>query len=336
MKTQLTSRLLLALLLPLSVLQSSTSFAEDSTYELSSKFTLGDATKFDSTAIDNRRLRLYVTRGDQIDVVNLETQKIIGTIPETYGVRDVTFAQDLNLGFSSNSQTNTVTVFNLDSMRRMIDIQVTGGGLDSILYEPAVHKVYVFNRQSGTVDVIDAKTLQLIHTIKSSGKPSRAITDNYGHIYVNVQDSSASGSAIEMIDAVADKVVSTWKLGGCDQPTGLAFDIDHSRLISACRNRVAVVTNSLTGAPVAKFSIGDQADNVLYDSETRNIFVANGGDTATLTITHQSGSDGYRVIQNLATLGGANMMTTFKQSKEIFLPAIADHKLVVLVVNRKK
>lgn len=336
MKTQMTSMtsstLLLAVLLMFSTLQSPPAFAEESTYELSSKFMLGDATKYDLTAVDPRRLRLYVTRGDRIDVVNLESQKIIGRIPETYGVRGVAFAQDLNLGFSSNSQTNTVTVFNLDSMRRIKDIQVAGNGLDSILYEPAVHKVYVFNNQSGTVDVIDAKTLQVIHSIKSSGKPSQAVTDGYGHIYVNVQDSSG----IDMIDAAKDTVVSTWKLEGCDQPSGLAFDIDHSRLISACGNRRAVVTNSLTGIRIAQFSVGTNAGSVLYDSETRNIFVANGGEPATLTIAHQTGFDGYRVIQNLPTLSGAKMMTTYKLSKEIFLPAIADHKFFILVVNRKK
>ncbi len=336
MKTQMTFRLLLALLMPFSILLSTSSYAEDSTYEIRSKFTLGDATKFDLTAVDNRRLHLYVTRGDRIDVVNLDSQKVMATISDTLGVRGVAFAQDLNLGFSSNSQNNTVTVFNLDSMRRIKDIPVAGSGLDSILYEPAVHKVYVFNQQSGTVDVIDAKTLQVVNSIKSSGKPTQAITDNYGHIYMNVQDSASNSSAIEMIDASKDKVVSTWKLEGCDQASGLAFDIDHSRLISTCRNRKAVVTNSLTGTRIAQFSVGDNAGSILYDSETRNIFVANGGEPATLTIAHQSGSDSYQVIQKMPTVSGAKFMTTFKQSKEIFLPAIADQKMVILVVGRKK
>jgi YVTN family beta-propeller protein len=331
-KTKSTSTLLLAILLPFSVLQSSPSLAEESTYELRQRFTLGDAEKYDFTAVDNKRLRLYVTRGDRIDVVNLATNKVMGTIPETYGVGGVTFAQDLNLGFTSNRQTNTVTVFNLESMRRVTDIQVAGSGLDSILYEPAVHKVYVFNRNSSTVDVIDAKTLKIIHSIKSSGKPSRAVTDNYGHIYLNVQE----GAGVDVIDATSDKLVSTWSLAGCDQPSGLAIDVDHSRLISACRNRIAVVTNALTGTHIAQFAIGDNADSVLYDSESRNIFVANGGEGGTLTVTHQSDSDQYRVIQNLATLNGAKSMTMNKQSKEIFLPVNADHKFVVLVVNTKK
>jgi len=328
---QITSTLLLALLLPFSVLQSSPSLAEESKYELSSEFTLGDATKSDFAAVDNKHLRLYMTRGDQVDVVNLDTNKIMGTIPETYGVHGVTFAQDLNLGFTSNSKTNTVTVFDLESMRRITDIQMIGSGLDNILYEPAVHKVYVFNNNGSTIDVIDARTLKVIHSIKLSGKPSRAITDNYGHIYLNIQDYAG----IDVIDAFTDKVESTWKLADCDQPSGLAFDVDHSRLISACHNHIAVVTNSLTGANIAQFSIGDNADSVLYDSETCNVFVANGGGNGTLTIVHQSDSDHYRVVQNLVTLSGAKMMTMNKQSKEIFLPTIADNKFVVLVVNTK-
>lgn len=331
MKTRIISTLLLAIFIPLSALQSSRSFAEDSAYDIIQKFTLGAATQYDFTAVDNKRLRLYVTRGDHVDVVNLDTNKIMKTIPETYGVRGVTFAQDLNLGFTSNSQTHTVTVFDLESMRRIADVQVAGSGLDHILYEPAVHKVYVFNHQSSSIDVIDAKALKVIRSIQSSGKPSQAVTDNYGHIYVNVQDHAG----IDVIDATTDKLESTWKLADCDQPSGLALDVDHSRLISACRNRIAVVTNSLTGANVAKFSIGEDANTVLYDSEARNVFVANGGGSGTLTIAHQLSSDRYRVVQNLVTLSGAKTMTMNKQSKEIFLPVIGDNKLTVLVVNTK-
>ncbi len=331
MKPRIFSTLLFAVLVPLSALHSPKSFAEDSNYDVIQKFTLGDVPKYDFVAVDNKRLRLYVTRGDHVDVVNLDTNKIMKTIPETYGVTGVAFAQDLKLGFISNRQNNTVTVFDLESLRRISDIQVSGGGVDSILYEPAVNKVYVFNSSASTIDVIDAKTLKFIHSIKSSGKPSQAVTDNYGHIYVNVQDHAG----IDVIDATTDKLESSWKLSDCDQPSGLAFDVDHSRLISACRNRIAVVTNSLTGANVAQFSIGDDANTVLYDSESRNVFVANGGGSGTLTIAHQLSSDRYRVIQNLATLSGAKTMTMNKQSKEIFLPVIADHKLVVLVVNTK-
>lgn len=331
MKTRILSPFVFAILATLSALHSPRSFAEDSTYDIIQKFTLGDATKYDFVTVDNKRLRLYVTRGDRVDVVNLDTNKIMKTIPETYGVTGVAFAQDLKLGFISNSQNNTVTVFDLESMRRVSDIQVSGGGLDHILYEPAVNKVYVFHSNTSTIDVIDAKTLKVIHSIKSSGKPSQAVTDNYGHIYVNIQDHAG----IDVIDATTDKLESTWKLADCDQPSGLAFDVDHSRLISACRNRVAVVTNSLTGANVAQFSIGDDADTVLYDSEARNVFVANCGGSGTLTIAHQSSSDRYRVIQNLVTLSGAKTMTMNKQSKEIFLPVIRDNKLVVLVVNTK-
>ncbi len=329
MKTRIISTLLLAILVPLSALLSTASFAEDSAYDIVQKFTLGDTPKYDFVAVDNKRLRLYVTRGDRVDVVNLDTNKVMAAISETHGVGGVTFAQDLNLGFTSNRQNHTVTVFNLESLRRIADIQVTGG--DNILYEPAVHKVYVFDRNSSTIDVIDAKTLKVIHSIQSSGKPSQTVTDNYGHIYVNIQDHAG----IDVIDATTDKLESTWRLAGCEQPSGLAFDVDHSRLISACHNRVAVVTNALTGANVAQFSIGDDADTVLYDSESRNVFVASGGGSGTLTIAHQLSSDRYRVTQSLTTLSGAKTMTMNKQSKEIFLPAFADNKLVVLVVNTK-
>jgi hypothetical protein len=54
-------------------------------------------------------------------------------------------------------------------------------------------------------------------------------------------------SSIGVIDIKTHKLVATWKLTGCDEPTGLGFDPKNHRLFSACDNEVMAVTDSQTG-----------------------------------------------------------------------------------------
>src|SRR5471032_1973051 len=65
-------------------------------------------------------------------------------------------AQDLKLGFTSNGRANSVTVFDLDTLKVKQELPIPGQNPDAILYEPQSHKLYTFNGTSGDVTVIDA------------------------------------------------------------------------------------------------------------------------------------------------------------------------------------
>ena len=136
-------------------------------YAIQQRWDLGPATHWDYLAIDPQRKRLFVTRGDHVQVLDLATGKPVGEIPNTSGVHGVAFAQDLKLGFTSNGRANTVTVFDLDTLQVKGEWKVEGKNPDAILYDPATHKLYTFNGKSADVSVFDAASGKLLSTISA-------------------------------------------------------------------------------------------------------------------------------------------------------------------------
>ena len=103
------------------------------------------------------------------------------------------------------------------------------------------------------------------------GKPEPAVTDDAGHIFVNLGDVSK----ISEIDAHTYKVLATWSIAPCDGPTGLALDVAHHRPFSACANQKLVVTDATDGHQVAVLPIGTDPDAAGFDTDTKNVFSSN-------------------------------------------------------------
>ncbi len=300
-------------------------------YALGQSMQLGAATKWDFISIDAQRQRLFVTRGDRVDVVEIPSGKIVGMIPNTLGVHGVALAQDLKLGFTSNGKTNSVTVFDLETLAHKAEIALKGKNPDVILYEPFTRKVYAFNGSSADFEVIDATTLKVVDTVKVSGRPEFAVSDEHGKIFFNVEDKSE----MQVIDAKSNKVVAKWPLKGCVEPTGLAMDLKNSRLFSACANGVAVVTDAHSGKKVAQFAIGEHPDAVIYDADTRTVLTSAGGGTGTLALAHQDDADHYTVRPALVTAKGAKTMAMNPADKTVYLPTVVGDTFVLLVAARK-
>ena len=320
------------LALTLLSLTSASALAVEPSYQLTQRLSLGAATKWDFTSIDATRQRLFVTRGDHVDVLELPSGKSIGTIPDTHGVHGVAFAQDLKLGFTSNGKSNSVTVFDLDSLKTTAEIAITGVNPDAILYEPTVHKLFVFNGKSANVDVIDATTLKVIDTVKATGKPEFAVTDGHGKIYFNIEDKPG----INIIDVVSNKLTATWKLKKCDEPSGLAIDVKHSRLFSACSNGIVAVTDTRTGKRASQFAIGEHPDAVIYDIDNHLVLTSGGGGVGSLTVAHQDDANHYTVRANIVTEKGAKTMAMNTTDKTVYLPAVVGDQFLVLVAEWKK
>jgi len=304
------------------------SMAETPNIQLENSIALPGNGKTDYASIDPQRHRLYITHGNQVQVIDLQSQKEIGSIAGTEGVHGVDFAPEFNLGFTSNGRSNSVTVFALDTLAVKQQVKVGGRNPDAILYVPQLHQLYTFNGGSADVSVFDVPSMRLAATIKVGGRPEFAVHDGAGHIYVNIEDKNA----LEMIDAAAGKVAAHWPLTGCEEPTGLAFDSAQSRLFSVCGNKVAVVTDARSGKQIANFEIGAHPDAAAYDPATGLIYVSNGG-SATLTVARQNSSDHYEVLVNAKTVAGAKTMAFDSVSKRVYLPVAIDGNLKVMVIS---
>jgi DNA-binding beta-propeller fold protein YncE len=275
---------------------------------------LGGPGGWDYLSLDSSGRRLFVTRSTRVDVVSTETGNVIGTIPGTEGVHGVALAEDLKRGYTSNGKGDSVTVFDLDTLKTIKEVKIPGHNPDAILYEPSRKHIFTFDGKSKDVTVIAADTLQIVATLPVPDKPEFAADDGAGQIYVNIE--SDPGQMV-VIDSRALSVKATWPLAGCASPSGLAIDRTHHRLFSVCDGKIMVVTDAQTGKQVARVAIGEGPDAAAYDAKRGLVFSSNG--EGTLTVVRQDGPDTYRATNIFATQKGARTMALDAASGKIYL-----------------
>jgi hypothetical protein len=281
-------------------------------YRLAKRLNLGGEGGWDYLTFDSRRRRVFVSRGTHTLVVDADGKKV-GDIPNTQGVHGIALAPEFNRGFTSNGRANSVTIFELNSLKTIREIDVKGQNPDAILYDPASRRVFTFNGRSHDATAIDAKTGEIVGNISLDGKPEFAQADGAGHVFVNIEDKSE----ISEIDSYGLKVVNTWPLAPCQEPSGLAFDVAHKRLFAGCNNRMMAVVDSDSGKVVTTIPIGDGVDANAYDPGTGFVFASCG--EGTLTVAHQDSPDKYTVVENAPTQKGARTMTLDPKTHTVYL-----------------
>jgi YVTN family beta-propeller protein len=285
----------------------------DSGLQVVQRWKIGGGGGWDYLTVDAAH-RLFLSRGTQVDVVDTKTGTVIGTIPNTQGVHGIALAPDLHRGFTSNGRADSVTAFDLDTLKTLQEMKVPGHNPDSILYEPKGKHVFTFDGRSKDVTVLDATTLAVVTTIAVPDKPEFSQDDHAGHIFVNIE--SDPGQMVE-IDAGKLSVTATWPLPGCNSPSGLAIDRRHHRLFSVCDGNVMAVTNSQTGAQVAQVPIGRGPDAAAYDEKRGLVFSSNG--EGTLTVVKQDSPDHYSVLDTVKTQAGARTMALDSATGQVYL-----------------
>lgn len=101
--------------------------------------TLGGVGGWDDLSVDSAQHRLYISRSDRVMVVDTISGDPVGEVPNTSGVHGIALVPSLHVGFTSNGKADTVTVFDLMTMKPLADIKITGKDPDAILYDPISH-----------------------------------------------------------------------------------------------------------------------------------------------------------------------------------------------------
>ena len=283
-------------------------------WEVLQRWKLGGEGGWDYLTPDPDKDRLFISRGTRVDVISTESGKLLGSIPDTSGVHGIALAKALNRGYTSNGRSNSVTVFDLDTLKVIQEVKIPGGNPDAILYEPTGKHVFTFNGASKNVTVLDASSLGVIATIPVPDKPEFAATDGHGQVFVNIE--SDPGQMV-VIDAQKLAVKNTWPLPGCNSPSGLALDGAHHRLFSVCDGKVMAVTDALSGKQVALVPIGEHPDAAAYDEKRATAYSSNG--EGTLSVVHQDTADHYSVTDTVPTQRGARTLALDGKTGKIYL-----------------
>ena len=288
------------------------SSASDLGYHIIKRLKVGGEGGWDYLTVDEAARRLYVSRSTHVTVIDLDTDKEIGDIPDTLGVHGIAVAPELNRGFTSNGKTDSVTIFDLKSLD-VLGTVMTGGNPDSIVYDPASKRVFTFNGKSKNSTVIDAISGRILKTIPLGGKPEYSAADGKGKVYVNIEDTN---EVVELSSRTL-REIQRFPLDSCVEPTGMGLDAEKHRVFSGCHNNIMAILDTKTGK-VSTLPIGSNVDGNGFDAGVGLAFSANGD--GTLTVARETSPESFEVVDNVSTQRGSRTMAIDPKTHHIYLP----------------
>ena len=282
-------------------------------YKIANRIHVDSNGGWDYITADDESGKLYVSHGTIVQVVDPNTSKVIGIIPNLHGVHGIAIASKLNKGFITSGKDTSCYVFNLKTNATLARIKVSGVGPDAIVYDKTTQRIFTMNGKSGNATVIDAKTNAIVGTIPLDGKPEFCVSDGNGKLYVNLEDTNA----IEEIDAKEMKVLKHWFIKPGESPSGLAMDVKKRRLFSVCDNKMMVISDADKGAVIKTVPIGERPDAAAFDPEKMRAYSSNGDGTITVV---QDSADTYTVLENFRTQRGARTIAINTKNHHLYLP----------------
>ncbi|HEY8670022.1 MAG TPA: YncE family protein [Terriglobales bacterium] len=291
----------------------SLAYAADPGLHVIKTYKLGGDGGWDYLKIDPDSRRLFISRSTHVIVIDADSGKSVGDIPDTPGVHGIALAPDLGRGFTSNGREGTVSIFDLNTLKPISKVQAVGENPDAILFDPATKRVFTFNGRSSNSTAIDAATGEIVGKIALDGKPEFAVSTGTGEIFVNLEDKSE----LLALDPKDLKVKSRWPLTPCKEPSGLAIDVKNRRLFAGCDNKMMAVINADTGKVITTLPIGEGVDANGFDPETGFAFASCG--EGMLTVVKEDSPNKFSVAQNVKTERGARTMALDTKTHQIYL-----------------
>jgi len=284
--------------------------AAASGYHILHTWTLGGDGGWDYVKIDPDARRLYIARATRVMVIDADSGESVGEVADTPGVHGVALVPDIGKGFASNGREDTVSVFDLKTLKTLNKIKV-GKRPDAIWYDPASQRVFTFNAGSQDATAIDAGKGEVVGTIPLGGKPEFAQSDGKGTVFVNLEDKHE----LYALDATKLSVRERWALPGCEEPTGLAIDVKKRRLFVGCSNKVMPVVDADRGKILTTIPIGEGVDATAFDEETGLAFASCG--QGVLTVAHEDSPGKFNAV-NVTTERGARTMALDPKTHHVY------------------
>src|SRR4051812_44494457 len=99
-------------------------FAQTHAYKVTNTYHIKSSGRWDYIAVNDDKI--YVSHGDQVNILSEKNGDSLGFIPNTSGVHGIAFDNEAGIRFTCNGKANTVTIFDLKT-NQVIDTVATIG-----------------------------------------------------------------------------------------------------------------------------------------------------------------------------------------------------------------
>jgi glutamine cyclotransferase len=259
---------------------------------------------------DNDGRRVYVPRGGNTFVFDLDSHKYIGAITNIGG-HGVAIDTATHHGFCSRRQ---IGMFDTGTMQKIKDIDVQGRP-DGILLEPLTDRVYIFSHEEPSITVIDPKNGSVVGTIDVGGAMEQAQSDGQGKLYADVENEKK----IAVVDVKTLKLITKYDLGdSAGEPGGLGLDVKNHILFAMCANpNVCVIMNADDGKVLTTLPLDGGTDGGGFNHATMEAWSSQRN--GTLTVIKESSPMSFAVEQTVQTKAGCKTSSLDTRNNQIVL-----------------
>lgn len=230
--------------------------------------------RIDHMALDAKRGRLLIAAlgNDTLEVVDIKANRVETSIAGFGAPQDVLYVPNVDRLYVSSGGANRVDV--LDGAHLAVNKQFSHlDDADNLRYDSTARKAYV-GYGKGALRVVDLTTDTTASDIRLAGHPESFQLEQAGkRIFVNVP----TARHVAVIDRTQNTVIATWDTPGADSNYPMALDEASHRLFVGARHpAVMLVYDTESGKIVARHPIGEDADDIFFDSTRKRVYVVCG------------------------------------------------------------
>lgn len=281
-------------------------------YRVVAQLPAGDG-GWDLLSVDPVDQRVYVGRPDGVTAIDLKTGKATDRIVPGQRVHAALVIPGTHEVISTNGEANNATLFDgrTGEVRATI---ATGTKPDAAAYDPATRTVWIMNPGSGDATVVDPASAKVIATVQVGGSLELGVADGGGRLYVNVEDRNE----VAVLDTKSRKLLSRFRLEGCEGPTGIAYDPSSNEVLSACGENAVAIVSAADGRQIARLPIGKGADGAAFDAK-RGIALVPAGHDGNITLIRMGATP--KVIGHVSTAVSARTIVIDPVTGRAYLPS---------------
>lgn len=252
---------------------------------------------------------------DQTYVIDLTTNKVIGTVTDTPGAEGVEYVPELKKFYTSNARDNTIGVVDLKQMKVVKKLK-TEAKPDGSTYAAPFHKLYVSDERGKAEAILDATKDEIIKTLHFDSETGMPQYDPVARkVYINLQDQNI----FAVIDPATDEVVGRYPVGRCKGNHGMALDPEHHRAFLSCEgNELMTVFDLDKRAPIAFLPLAGGPDVIKLDPGLGRIYVA--CYSGAISVFHEDDPDHFRKLEDFRVQHAVHSLAVDEQTHRLYTP----------------
>jgi DNA-binding beta-propeller fold protein YncE len=273
---------------------------------------IGASGPLDHLLVDSKNSRLFVANqsNDTLDVVDLKGQKAVKKVAGQKKIHGIAYVSELDRIFVGNGEGVCNVLDGRDySLLKSHPI----ADADNVHYDSRTNHVFVAGEKDLTV--IDAKSLDLVTTIKLPGSPEGfQNATKQPRLYVN----TGSPCEVAVIDTDKNEVIGHFPLKAEKGIETLVLDEANKRIFVGFRGEPRIVVLELeSGKEVASVAIPEGIDDMFYDAKAKRIYASCG--SGFVAVVRQVDADHYELAAKVATIKGAKTSYYDTQTARLYL-----------------